>query len=148
MTTIPRTHLTQHPDPEAPQRLHLTEHVDPAGVEEACVVFLDPEDENGPASICIDFKVDLGAAQAREVSARLIALAELLDPTPANPAVLGAVEGVAREHGITLAELATVAGVDLESITATDLTKLGMTLTYWEERLAEHLLRVIESSSD
>ena len=66
--------------------------------------------------------------------------------TPANPEVLGTVEDVARERGITLAELATVAGVDLESASGADLTKLAMTLAYCEQRLPEHLLRVMETA--
>lgn len=63
---------------------HLTEHVDPTGWEEPCAVFLDPahasdEGEILPASICISYKVDLSPAQAREVAARLVALAGIIE---------------------------------------------------------------------
>ena len=79
MTVIPRIHLTQHPDPSAPRRLHRTEYRDPAGIEDPCVLFIDPADGDGPTSICIDLKVDLSPAQAREVGARLIVLADLAE---------------------------------------------------------------------
>lgn len=74
------------------RRLHLTERVDPAGVEETCAVFLDSglhDGGNGVASICIDLKVDLSPAQARDVGARLLELADLL--TPASPAAIEAI---------------------------------------------------------
>lgn len=124
-----------------------TIHAD--GGEEAHTVFIDPgqtSDEDGyvlPPSICIDRRVDLTPTQARQAASALTRLAEQLDPTPASPAVLGAIEDAAGWRGVTLGELATVAGVDLDSVTAADVTKLGMALMHWEQRLAEHLLRVM-----
>ena len=61
---------------------HLTTRVDPAGWWETHTVFLDPahpagDGETLPASICVDYGVDLSPQQGREVAARLVELADI-----------------------------------------------------------------------
>lgn len=66
------------------RREHLSEVVDPTGWEDTCSVFLSPsclgeDGETLPASICISYRVDLSAPQARQVAARLLELADLAE---------------------------------------------------------------------
>lgn len=64
---------------------HLTEHVDEAGMEETCLVFISSAysdvDSGGvmPAAICVGESVDLTPGQAREVGARLLELAAIVE---------------------------------------------------------------------
>lgn len=114
---------------------------DPRGVEDDADVFFDGIDDTG--SICINHKVDLGIEQARAVAQQILELVN--SRTPASPAMTAIIQAQAEARGITWAELAVVADVDADNLTVTGLSSMAVTLCYWEQRLAEHLLRVMEA---
>jgi len=64
---------------------------------------------------------------------------------PASKAGLGAIAAVAQaQHGVELWEVAGVAGVNLDNLTVAGAAELFATLGRWEDRLAAHLVRVLE----
>lgn len=81
--------------------------------------------------------------QARDLAAEL--RAAVRQATLASPATLQAIADDAKElHGVELWEVAGVAGVDLDNASNADATKMAMTVIYWPERAAEHVLACLD----
>jgi hypothetical protein len=112
---------------------------DPSGGEDACRVYRSPastdiEGNTIPASICLDDRIDLSLEQAGNLGRALLRLVDEL--TPADPEYVAVLRVAAEARGVELSEVAAVAGVDLESLSAADARKMGMTLGQWEQRLS------------